>query len=205
MITEADALETAQLDGKALYERLEAGAMPEDVARLVVRRILFHISRFDDQRALERAKKAASRRLTAPTFSEQLTARCVTVTATAIQALPPEDGRAIGLWLIGSPPQIDGFLGHAIQGLGESSGEDAVERAATYIQGILDRMRTTDEDLFQTQVKTLTGPRQRIIRGLLLDAQWAFQERDGQTARMRVMSARKIARKWLAERRRQHA
>jgi hypothetical protein len=203
MITEANALEIAQSDAQKLYGRLEAGAMPDDVGRAVIGRILTHVDRFGRERASKRAREAAAKRMTAPTFSEHLVARCMGVAISAMKSLPPEDSRALALWLIGAPPQVPGFLKHVIAGLSETSGMPAVEQAEAQMMGLLNRMQKLDDDLFQNQIRSLSIPRQRIIRGLLMDAQWAFNERDGGTARSRVISARKIAQRWLREHERQ--
>jgi len=197
MITEANALEFAQSDASVLYKKISAGALPGDIARALVLRVLYHIKSFENPRALHLAKKAAQKKMSAPTLSEHLTARCVSISTIAMKALPPEDSRALALWLIGAPPQVPGFLKQAIHAIGETSGEGAVERANIYVKGQLDQMQKQDEDLFRTQINVLTRPRQRIIRGLLLDAQWAFEGRDGGTARRRVISARETAKKWL--------
>lgn len=197
MITEADALELAQSDARGIHKKINAGALPGDIATALVRRVLHHIKSFDNPKALHLAKHAAQKKMNAPTLSEHLTARCVSICTTAMKALEPEDARALALWLIGAPPQVPGFLKHTIDVIGETSGEEAIERAHAYIKGLLDRMLTQDEQLFSKQINSLSRPRQRIIRGLLLDAQWAFEGRDGSTARRRVISARKTAKKWL--------
>lgn len=199
MITEANALEIAQLDAKGLYDKLNEGAMPEDLARLTIRRILYHINSFDRPRAIEKAKLAAQRRMTAPTHSQLLASRCTNIIIEAMKELLPEDSRALALWFAGAPPQVPGFLRHAVLGLTESSAEEAVDEAEKHVLTLLDRMQRVDHDLFQNKINVLTNPRQRIIRGLLLDAQWAFQERDGENARVRVILARKIAHRWLRD------
>ncbi len=197
MMTEADALETAQLDAKRLHKKIQDGAMPDDFGRAVLARIVRRIDGFERPNASQSARAAAQQRLTAPTFSEHLASRAVAVVLAAMHRLPPEDSRALALWLIGTLPQVPGFLPHIIGALSESSGQLAIERSQRQLEAVLRKMQAADEDLFQKQITTLSGPRQRIIQGLLLDAQWAFQERDGITARLRVMRARRVAMRWL--------
>jgi len=199
VITEADALENAQSDARRLQKKIHAGALVSDIAKALVVRVLYHINSFENPQAMKLAQQAAQKKMNAPTISEHLTARCISISTIAMRALQPEDSRALALWLIGAPPQVPGFLTHAIHAIGETSGEEAVERANTYVTGLLNQMQQRDQDLFTNQINVLSSPRQHIVRGLLLDAQWAFEGRDGGTARLRVISARKMAQKWLKD------
>jgi hypothetical protein len=198
-MTEADALETAQEDAEILKSKIVNGAVPDDITKMLTGLMLRRINQMESRRATKAASTAAARRTTAPTFSEYLTARSMRILKAIKVHLPPEDTRALLIWFIGSPPQVPGILQHIISLLGESSGKQAVETAQQQTQQMLDQMQRSDHHLFNQQIQALCQTKRNLIRGKLLEAQWAFQERDGETAKCNVMQARKMALRWLKE------
>jgi hypothetical protein len=199
MITEATALEIAQADARRIHKHLENGAMPDQVGRAFFHRIVRHIDSFESEKASEAAREAAQKRMTAPTFSEHLIARAMAICTRSMRHLEPEDTRALMLWLVGTPPTIPGFMVHVVNQIGETAGPEAIQKAYTQTQALLDRMQKVDDHLFNEQVKGLSNPRQRILRGMLLRAQWTFHAKDGITARNQISLARRLAMRWVQQ------
>ncbi len=199
MITEADALDLAQVDANIIHRKIEKGAMPDDLGKLAVKLFLRRIDSLGDRSASAGAREGAIQRLSAPTMSEFTLAQIMNVFGRIMPRLPPEDTRALVLWLNGTPPQVPGFLRHLITLLAETSGQQAITNCETQLATILQRMQQADTTLFEIKLKDLNAPKRRIIRGFLLQSQWAFQERDGVTARSHVIHARRLALRWLKE------
>jgi len=199
VITEADALDLAQNDANLIHRKIEKGAMPDAVGKLAVKLLMRRIDSLANKGASSRARQGALQRLSAPTMSEFTLAQMMNVFGRAMSRLPPEDTRALVLWLNGTPPHVPGFLRHVVNMLGETSGEQAIANCEAQFTAILQRMQQADTKLFEIKLKELNPPRRRIIRGFLLESQWAFQERDGVTARNHVIKARRLALRWLKE------
>lgn len=199
MITEADALDLAQVDANLVHKKIEKGAMPDALGKLAVKLFLRRIDSLEDRTASDRAREGAVQRLSAPTMSEFTLAQMMNIFGKAMTRLPPEDTRALILWLNGTPPQAPGFLRHMVNLLGETSGEQAIANCEAQLGAMVQRMQQADTALFEIKLKELNAPRRRIIRGFLLQSQWAFQERDGITARNHVIRARRLTLRWLKE------
>lgn len=197
MLVEGNALELAQRDGKRIARFIEKGQTLNQISKTLLVRILKQIKLFDSPTALEEAKRAVNAPRIAQTFSEQISARLLALYEAATPHLHPEDSRALGLYLIGVPPEVEGIIQHTMTAIGESSAQNVVQICAARIQAKLDRMRQQDQVLFQEQIKLLPEPKQRIVAGHLLDAQWSFSGEDGIGARNHVIAARKLCIRWL--------
>jgi len=203
MLTEVNALQMAQSDGKKAFRMASKGAVPQDLSKHVLVTVIRRIKEFEVNRgkesAFEIAKRAARQQKNAPTFSEQLAARILTIYEATIPMLVPEDARALSLYLCGVPEQISGYLKAIMECIGETSGEEALKLCIGRIQARVDRMHQMDRNLFENEVKILTGPKQRIIAGQLMDAQWTFSEGDGINSRNHLVKAREMSLRWIRE------
>lgn len=199
MLTEANALDYIRIDAQRMYGLAEKGAVLADLQKKALVTVLQRVKSFESNRATKTAIAAANQPKTAPTLSEQIAARILTVFEHTAQVLPPEDSRALGLYLCGVPPQAPGFIAHLMNAISESSGEQAAELCIGRIKAFLEKLHVLDRDLFENQVKIVKPAQQRIIAGCLLEAQWAFAEQYGTTARNHIIHARRLARKWIEE------
>lgn len=199
MITEVDALELAQADASLIHKKIEGGLLPDQLAELTIRMFLRRIDSLETPKASTAARQGAIKQMTSATLSELTIMRLMTMLEHAIVKLPPEDVRALILWLNGTPPMVPGIIKHAVNLLGESSGAQSLGTAETMMGNLLQRMQRSDTELFEIRIKTLNSPRRRIISGILLQSRWFFHERDGISARAHVIKARRLALRWLRE------
>lgn len=205
MITETDALDLAQRDANAIHGKIEQGLMPDQVGKMAMKLFIRHVDSLGDSAASERARQGAVQKMSASTLSELTLAQMMSIFNKTMGRLQPEDTRALVLWLNGTPPHVPGMLQHLVYLLGESSGQHVVQRYESELTLLLRQMQEADTALFEIKLKSLNKPRRCIIRGLLLESQWAFQERDGITVRNHVIRARKLAMRWLKEQARNKA
>lgn len=199
MLLESNALEMAQADGRKISALIEKGATLDQISKRVLVLSLRKIGAFDSPAAVKAAQNAVNAPRSAGTYSEQISARLLALYEAAIPRLHPEDSRALGLYLIGFPPDIQGLIQHLVFAVGESSGESAVQICIARIQAKLDRMQAVDQKLFQSDVKALNQAKQHVIAGHLLQAQWTFHDKDGVGTRDHVILARRLALQWLRE------
>jgi hypothetical protein len=196
-MTEIDAIEIAQLDAQFLQRKISKGAMPQEISNTLMALLKRRVHDMKEPRA-SREIESSSAEPPPPssTFSEVLVNQATTLLMRTIRYLPPEDSRALFLWLI-NPTPAPGVLTFLVHTIGESSGVPALQTFQGQVNQILHKMKQTDEALFHQQLKTLNEARRNIIIGMLLDARWATQEGDGFSARNHIVRARKLALKWL--------
>lgn len=196
-MTEIDAAHMALFDAKRMQKRLNQGAMPQQISEMMTKLIRRRISDMDEPRASAVVEELIQRGPpSASTFSEQLVQYARQLITSAMRFLPPEDTRALLLWIAGPSPH-PGLISYIIQMIGESSGPTEVAKFQEETKKIISKMRSVDMELFKEKIGELNIARRNIIHGMLLDAQWSTKDGDGHTARNHIVQARKLALLWL--------
>lgn len=206
-MTEATALSEAEQDASRVKGLIARGALPEQITDLVLRITLLKIDRTRTEGASQAARSVDLRSVTGTTFSEILTSRASSLVIAALPSLPPEDQRALLLWLAGTlegakgrdPDLLEpaGFLYPILLDVHESSGASCVANLQKLSSNHARRLEIQDRVLFGQQIKTLGPTRRRIIEGMLREADQTNQEGAGERARDLVLQARKLALSFL--------
>lgn len=196
MMTESDALETAQVDVNRILAKGNETGLPDTIHVETIKALVRRIYQFRNPRAYVAARRALEMPLMGATLSERTLGRIAQVINRARAFLEPEDVRALILWVNGVPPEVPGVAHHMVSALSESSGKRAIDvHEAQYLQ-ILAFLRKEDAILLEIEPKKMTAAKRRVIEGLLLEADALCKERDGIGSRDMLIQARKLVRRW---------
>ncbi len=191
-VTETNAFAIGQSDAAETLRRLQEATSPRDIEAQVARFVTHRVGSI----AQGRAHRVTAQVMRAPvqmgSVSERLAERTCQLIRRISQLLDPEDCYAALSWLVGTREQGAGFIQHVLLGHADAHSNEAIRRIEADVTTVRQRLETRDKVIFSSVLPGLSAAKQRIVRGLMFEAQRSATDGDGERARTKVVAARRL-------------
>jgi hypothetical protein len=191
-MNETTSLLVSQKDSERDLEIIKKLSSPNQILAHVRKRTLQRILHLDENRRGFKACKKISSPEQDIYFSEQLTVFWVKTIKITTKTLPPEDLRAFLYWLVGMPDVGPGYAQKILMQNRDSATPDCVAHLEKLILQILQEINEQDHHFIYEIPQLLPPAQQKIIAGFIMEARWAAIDGDGESARSRLLTTRKI-------------
>lgn len=191
-MTESDAPYMVLRDVAEVSRRLAEAKGPEAVL-LQIKIFTTHRARGIHPEMAEKIEAAFVQPGSDKALSMDVAERCARAVRSVAGLYEPEDVQALFAWMLGSEQSGPGFVVQVLRMVRDRLTDNAVGVLAEAVLGTLKEIETRDKALFEALSRV--SPEHRAhVQWYLDDAVWAISEQDGETARGRLVHARKLAR-----------